>query len=268
MKTLLRSLVLLLLVAITNPATNSWAQTAPPNEMGVTMDHFHLNVRDLEAHKKFWTTLGGKPTKVGILDGFKFPGVIILLRQQDPTGGTVGSVIQHVGFQVPNFNKAMAAWQAAGLKTEPGTRPGQQGYVIAPDDMRIEIWEEPSLTVPIVNHHIHFFVPKGDVLKIQAWYAKTFGAKPGKRAAYEAADLPGVNLTFSDQAEATAPTAGRVLDHIGFFITDLEAFYKKLEAQGMKFDRPLDKSRPGIKLAFITDPWGTSIEIIERAEKW
>jgi hypothetical protein len=33
--------------------TSSWAQLLPPNGAGVTMGHVHLNVRDVEANKKF-----------------------------------------------------------------------------------------------------------------------------------------------------------------------------------------------------------------------
>ena len=44
----------------------------------------------------------------------------------------------------------------------------------------------------------------------------------------------------------------------------LEAFTKKLEAQGIKLDRPYTKvPQLGIAIAFIKDPWGTNIEMTE-----
>ena len=54
------------------------------------------------------------------------------------------------------------------------------------------------------------------------------------------------------------------MDHIGFEIEGLEAFCKKLEAQGVKFDIPY-KTVDAIKssIAFLTDPWGTYIELTE-----
>ena len=68
-----------------------------------------------------------------------------------------------------------------------------------------------------------------------------------------------------DRAHAQAPTKGRVLDHIGFDVKDLQAFIKKLEANGIKLDRPYTKNeQTGAALAFITDPWGTYIELNER----
>ena len=107
----------------------------------------------------------------------------------------------------------------------------------------------------MVNHHIHFYSSNVDAMK--KWYADTFNAIPGKRGKFEAADLPGVNLTFAPSEAALPGTKGRVLDHIGFEVKDLEAFCKKIEAGGVKFDLPYRKIPPlGISIAFITDPVG------------
>jgi catechol 2,3-dioxygenase-like lactoylglutathione lyase family enzyme len=143
----------------------------------------------------------------------------------------------------------------------PGASP-RQAFVIAPDEIRVEITEDPSLEVPIANHHIHFYT--SSVADTKAWYVKMFDAKPGKRGPFEAADLPGVNLSFSQATGALAGTKGRALDHIGFEVKDLEAFCGKLEAAGVKFDVPYRKIPSlGISLAFLTDPWGTYIELTE-----
>ncbi len=112
-------------------------------------------------------------------------------------------------------------------------------------------------------HHIHWAAP--DVAAMKAWYVQMFGAKPGMRGAFEAGDLPGVNLTFGAAAGATVvPTKGRALDHIGFEVRNLEQMVKDLEAKGVKFDRPYTKVPAlGIAIAFLTDPWGTYIELTE-----
>ena len=59
------------------PLATSLAQVAAPNEAGVSMGHVHLNVRDVEADKKFWIAMGGTPTKLDDADVMKFPGVLI-----------------------------------------------------------------------------------------------------------------------------------------------------------------------------------------------
>jgi len=56
-----------------------------------------------------------------------------------------------------------------------------------------------------------------------------------------------------------------VLDHIGFDVKDHAAFVKKLEADGIKLDEPVRKVPTGSTITYITDPWGTRIEIVERA---
>jgi len=237
------------------------AQLPPPNAAGISMGHLHLNARDPEAQRAFWTTLGGVQVKLGDMDVIRFPDVLVLYNKSTPTGGTDGCVIGHVGLRVKDLAASLEKWRAAGLKTLPGAS-SHQAFVIAPDEVRVEITEDASLEAPIANHHIHFYT--SSVKDTQDWYVKTFGAKPGKRGPFEAADLPGVNLTFSQATGAVAGTKGRALDHIGFEVKDLEAFCKKLEAEGVKFDVPYRKIPAlGVALAYLTDPWGTYIELTE-----
>ncbi len=107
-----------------------------------------------------------------------------------------------------------------------------------------------------------------DQTDTKAWYVKTFGAKGGMRGRFEAADLPGVNLSFSLSETPVVGTKGRALDHIGFEVKDLEAFCKKLEASGIKFDVAYRKVPAlGISIAFFTDPFGTYIELTEGLSK-
>ena len=102
---------------------------------------------------------------------------------------------------------------------------------------------------------------------MQAWYAKTFGAEQRPQApgqAFLTAALPGVTLNFSPSPTPTVATQGRALDHIGFEVKNLEAFTKKLEADGI----PLTVSYRtvpalDIAIAFIKDRWGTNIELTE-----
>ena len=65
----------------------------------IVIGHYHLNVTSVEAHKKFWVdTLGGTATKIGSVDAIRFPGVLLLLKQQKPTGPTKGTTFDHIGF--------------------------------------------------------------------------------------------------------------------------------------------------------------------------
>ena len=282
----MRGLIAVLSLAVLWPAFVSWAQLLPPNEAGVAMGHLHYNVRDVEANKKFWIALGATPVKLGEREVMKFPGVLILLNKAESNGGTEGSVVNHVGFRVPHVVQSLERMKAAGYKIElSSSGTGKVGNVFTPEDERIELLEDLSvnvkfvpdagpyappakMTVPITLHHIHFYVPENSIAEVKAWYVKLFGAIPGKRhktvePPYEAADLPGVNLNVAEAHGKLEPTKGRRLDHIGFEIKNLEAFCKKLEASGVKLDRPYAKQPSGNATAYLTDPWGTYIELTE-----
>jgi catechol 2,3-dioxygenase-like lactoylglutathione lyase family enzyme len=134
--------------------------------------------------------------------------------------------------------------------------------VTGPEGLRVELIKDAELASPVAHHHVHFNTP--DVAAMQKWYADTFGAVPGKRGKFDAADLPGVNLSFTKTDSRMVGTKGRVLDHIGFEVRDLEAFTRKLESAGTKFDVPYRKVPAlGISIAFFTDPWGTYIELTD-----
>ena len=247
------------------------AQPYKPNETGVTMGHWHSNSADIEANKKIFLAMGGQPGPSGPLARVIFPGVMVILNlgggnAPPPTGATVGSVINHVGFTVPDVQAAAAKWKAAGVPVLPGgNNRTDQAYVVTPDGLRIEILEDKTQTVPIRHEHVHFSLSELVIPESQAWYAKIFGAKPGSRAGAAVADLPGTQLRYLKATTPNVPTKGRVLDHIGFDISDLQGFIKtKLEPNGVKLDRPYSKNDAGVGLAFITDPWGTYIELNER----
>jgi catechol 2,3-dioxygenase-like lactoylglutathione lyase family enzyme len=259
------------------------AQLPPPNSAGVSMGHLHVLVRDVDAQKNFWTeVMGATPVKMGAMDVMKFPDVLVMIRKGEPTGGTKGSVVNHLGFKVRDMKATVARMKAAGANFVTQTEvaggratgdywfnPPQkalQAFVMAPEEVKIELTEEPGMQVPIAHHHIHFY--NGAVAETKAWYVKMFGATPGKRGQFEAADVPGVNLTFSNSDTPTAGLRGRSLDHIGFEVRNLEAFCKKLEAEGMKFDSPYRKiAALNLAVAFFTDPWGTYIELTEGLNK-
>src|SRR5579862_8481552 len=91
------------------------AQLAAPNDAGVAMGHIHLNVRDVEAQKKFWTEqFAAAPLKKEGLQGVKIPGMLILIRQQAPTGSSEGTMMDHVGLKVPNTAEVVKRCRAAG----------------------------------------------------------------------------------------------------------------------------------------------------------
>jgi catechol 2,3-dioxygenase-like lactoylglutathione lyase family enzyme len=247
------------------------AQLVEPNQIGVTMGHIHLAVKDVDAQKQFWISLmGGTLVKNGPLELIQFPGVFIMLRKADNAVPPAGSIVNHFGFVVKDMPGALARWKAAQIAIQPTENPNEV-YVVAPDGIRLEVYGEPALPTPVSMNHIHFYPV--DIPAIKTWYVKAFGANPGRRPCVgclskpnmiAADDLPGVNLSFSQGTTPPAPTKGRALDHIGFDVQNLEVFVRSLEAQGIHIEAPIRQvPNTKIKVAFLTDPWGTYIELTE-----
>jgi catechol 2,3-dioxygenase-like lactoylglutathione lyase family enzyme len=256
------------LSVLTASAASLFAQTAAPNAAGVSLGHIHLVVPDPDAQKQPWIdVMGAEATKAGTLDLLKLPGIFIIVSKSTtpPTGGTNGSVvnfsINHIGFLVKDFAALKAKAAAAHLGWQELT-PNQQAFATFPDDVRVEIQEDKSISTPITFLHIHESVP--DQTAARAWYVKTFGGADGTRRNAPVAMIPGGEVDYLKAQMPAAPTKGRSLDHIGFEVKNLEAFCKKLEADGIKLDTPYrDVPQLGLKIAFITDPQGTRIELTE-----
>jgi catechol 2,3-dioxygenase-like lactoylglutathione lyase family enzyme len=251
----------------------------------VVYGHHHFNTTDMAAQKRFFVeTLGGKLAAIGTnnLEVITFPNVFLFFRpMQAPTGGTIGSTVNHVGFSVPDLKPVVAKLKANGFKmiTRDSVAATVQvtddiaaaspttniAFVLGPEETKVELVEVKAQTAPIQLHHVHFFGEQQ--AEMQAWYAKVFGAaaQPANpNQAFVTASLPGVTLSFTRSPTPTEGTQGRALDHIGFEIKNLEAFTKKLEADGIPLTvtyRKIDALNTAI--AFIKDPWGTNIELTE-----
>jgi lactoylglutathione lyase len=116
--------------------------------------------------------------------------------------------------------------------------------------------------MPILDH-IHLNVP--DQAKGVEWYQKNFGGQPMT----EAPD----RLMFGDtrliflRNDKGQPSTGSALDHLGFSVADLDAKMKELEAAGVKVATPAREVEGLFKLAFVEDPWGTRIEVVQDPDR-
>jgi catechol 2,3-dioxygenase-like lactoylglutathione lyase family enzyme len=115
---------------------------------------------------------------------------------------------------------------------------------------------------PILDH-VHLAAP--DPAAAVAWYQRYFG---GQTMA-EAADrllIGDVRIIFSKRENAL-PSQGSAVDHIGFSVADLDATMKAFESAGVKIVTAA-RDVPGLfPLAFVEDPWGTRIEVVQDSEK-
>ncbi len=261
-----------------------YAQLLAAKDAPVAYGHHHLNVTDIPAAQKFLAdTLGGTPITVAGRQIVKFPNVLVIMRQQKPTAGTKGSSVDHLGFSVPDLRAAVDKAKAGGYRIvtkeeapapwvvadDLATQAGRDiriAFAMGPDDLKVELVEVKGQPAPIALHHVHFAGP--DNKAMQEWYVKVFGAKAGNPGGtFQSATLPGVSLNFNQATAAVAGTQGRAVDHVGFEITGLPDFLKKLDAMGIKATNVRDVPDFGISIGFITDPWGTYIELTEGLKK-
>ncbi len=291
----MKAAILALTTMFIGPPTPALAQLVSHADAGIRIGHYHLNVRSIEAHRKFWVnTLGGTSMKFGSIDVIKFPDAFIFLRVQKPTGPTRGTAFDHIGFAVPNVPAMAMKLAAAGYQETTGREPkpgapatpaasgtspvyGRVAYFLGPDGAKIElVTNDQKDAPPIVAHHIHFI--NKQYVEMQQWYMKAFNAtlRPGQTDFFIGADLPGVGYSLNffrwegDQSIVHVPTARRVVDHVGFEVKNLEAFCKALDAKGIKVTQPYkkrDAAMNNIATAMLVDPWGVSIELTEGLDK-
>jgi len=280
--------VVALALFVLAPVSNASAQLIAAKDGPIVYGHHHLNVTDMDQARKFWVdTIGGVLIKVGPENReiIKFPNALMLLRVQKPTGGSKGTTVDHIGFSVKNLRQVVDRIKAGGFhmvtaaEAPPNVKVQDDigiveggpvsgiAYAMAPDDTKVELVEMKAQVAPIASHHLHFF---GMTKEMQAWYMQTFGAATLASAnpAFVSASLPGLTMNFSPSQTPVVGTQGRAIDHIGFEVKNLEAFTKKLESQGIKLASPYRQVPAlNISIAFITDPWGTYIELTEGLDK-
>jgi len=255
----MRRLALFALLVIS--AAPLGAQLPAPNAAGVSAGHMHMMVRDPDAHKKIWVdVLGAQVVTSGSLELLKLPGIFLILGRAERAEGSEGSTLDHFAFRAKDLPAIGAKLKAAGI---PLTRDDAVEIVaIFPDKVKVEFYAAPTLGVPLEHFHVHFYATDPDALR--AWYVKHFGAAMPTPTNANAAGVPGIAFSFRRTDAPQAATKGRSLDHIGFEVKGLEAFCKKLAADGVTFDVPFrDVPGIGLKIAFIVDPAGTRIELTE-----
>jgi len=281
-----RSVSILLLLCLA--AIPAMAQTRPFNAAGVTAGHEHLAGTDAAAHNAFWTALGAVPAQLGTNQILKVPGVFIMFQNAGARGGrgaaapaagapaapppaapappgpSEGSSVEHLSFKVKSLKDTLAKLDAAGTKPAAGAT-ATQAFVLAPNGVKVQLVEDTALPTPIASSEMLMKV--SSATDAAAWYEKWFGARIVKQGQSTVAEIPGMNIRFAETKEPVAGTQGRAINHIGLEVKNLEALMKKMTEAGVMVNRAYAAAPATIaplkSLGFITDPWGTYIELNE-----
>ncbi len=109
--------------------------------------------------------------------------------------------------------------------------------------------------------HIHMAVP--DPQAAAAWYLDNIGGEwvDGRddRLLFNRTRV----MWLSDRGNPRRPSQGSVVDHLGFSFLDLNAKVEQLQAAGATLQGEIRDVSGLFKLAFMVDPWGTRLELIE-----
>lgn len=249
------------------------AQLAAPTASGVSLGAVYFTVPDVEKHKKIWVdNFGAKPTMVGKTEMLKIPGVFIVLTKGTPD--TTAGLVNHLGIWAKDLDPTRAKLTANGIPTMPKAQ-----FVDLPDGVRLEFVDDPAGPEAPAAQHIHYFLgATPDGATARGWYAKMFGAaENGRRGGavpsalftppdkWISVDFTGARGGRGGAAPAAGPTSnkGKIFDRFALEVKGIEAFVKKLEADGVKVTKPVSTNADGLKTAMIVDITGNDVELIE-----
>jgi predicted enzyme related to lactoylglutathione lyase len=266
------------LVLVVTAATSLPAQLAAPTSAGASLGAVYYTVPDVAAHKKIWVDIfGAKPVMVGKTEMLKIPGAFIVLIQGQPAAGN--PLVNHLGIWAKDLDPTRAKLTAVGIPAMPKAQ-----FIDLPNALRLEFIDDPAGPEAPAAHHIHYFVAnQQDGLAARAWYMKTFGASENAR---RNGGVPSALLTTPDKwisidftaagggrgrggaAPATPPPApssnkGTILDRFAIEVKGIDAFVKKIEADGVKVTKPVSTNADGLKTAMIVDSLGNDVELVE-----
>jgi catechol 2,3-dioxygenase-like lactoylglutathione lyase family enzyme len=281
-------------------STAALAQT-PPAEPARPLAHFHhvhLNATDPAAAIQFYTSRfkARKESFAGLGDAVWTGDSWLLFTKVDsPPPSELLSGIWHIGWGAEDMQSAYRQQLAKGTRFATpitdisdmvgGNRAFFYAYVDGPDHVLIEL--------NTARHHnfghVHMF--SADPPAAGAWYSKELGVSSFPQtqqriykgvqiapAAFVTADHVSMIIYPVEYLQAAAPdvwkarrdafasTRGRVVDHLGFSVDDLDATLARMRKDDVKVTaEPRSIADGRIKFAFIEGPDQVAIELIQDA---
>lgn len=276
----------------------AFAQTVPDAHF----HHLHLNSTDPKAAIEFYTTKfdAEKASFKGLIDAvWTQKSWILIQKVAAAPPSEVVSAIWHFGWGAEDMKATYQKQLDSGTKFATpitdisdiggGTQMGVffYAYVLGPDSALIE------LNTAQHHHFGHIHLLSENPVAAGEWYAKHFGVK--SRSTAQARMYRGVQIAPSasfmmddvnviiypveyartskmpgwEERKAFEPTKGRVVDHIGISVENLDDAIARLRKEGVTVtDEPRSIAGGKVRFAFIEGPDKMRIEIIEgRASK-
>jgi catechol 2,3-dioxygenase-like lactoylglutathione lyase family enzyme len=287
--------VVCLLASLVFPAAAALAQQTAPAQPTARFHHVHLNTTNPAAAVDFYAShfKARKEKFAGTSDAiWTGDSWLLFTKVATPPHADLVSSIWHIGWgaeDVPaTYQKQLErgtrfATPLTDITAMVGSgRSFFYAYVDGPDHALIEL-------NTAANHnfgHVHMF--SADPPAAGAWYAKHFGwrvrAQTEKRIYEDNQIGPAAFVTAGHVSMIIYPqpyvvhqnptqwqgrtdfasTRGRVIDHLGFSVDDLDATLARLKAAGVKItSAPRSAANGQLKVAFIEGPDRVGIELLE-----
>ena len=197
-------------------------------------------------------------------------GVQIIWFEREPSDGSVGSGVDHIGFSFRDLAAELEGWKAAGVTILNDMREidglFKLAFVEDPWGTKIEVVEDHE---DLGFHHIHLRSPNPD--ETLAWYQNIFGGVTDQmKGRLKGLRYGRVWLLVGRQRDdeaAREATQGRALDHLGWAFTDLNAAAAEIRSKGVEFQlEPRPFTNPlgqDMLISFVVGPDGVRIEIVQ-----
>ena len=239
-------------------------------------DHIHLAAPDPEkAYDWYFANLSGQdgenPGRM-VFEPFTgrqpLPVQLMFIKAPDAQPSE-GSVIESIGFSVPDVAARVKRLEAAGARViEPASNvPGLwTGAVVSdPWGIRIELVDDAERRG---FHHITLRV--ADVEASIKWFSSAFGGKRTRLLGrLDALQYDHTYIVF--QQGRGSPSQGRAIDHLGWTPASIDALQADLKTKGVTFTSgPQPKPNQfGHRTGYVDAPGGVRIELVEHTEcKW
>lgn len=120
---------------------------------------------------------------------------------------------------------------------------------------------------------IHTCLNVADVDRSTAWYTEQLGFEEswafetpdGETVNQYVADENGMELQLSETDGVTPDAAGDLWDHLAVLVDDVDAAFEEIDNHGVRSE-PSDQPAAGSRTAFIEDPDGHIVELVESLE--
>jgi catechol 2,3-dioxygenase-like lactoylglutathione lyase family enzyme len=276
-------LVLLVTLSFAAHAQQQTAATSP----AAHFHHVHLNATDPAAAIQFYTSKfkARKESFAGLADAvWTGDSWLLFTKVAEPPPSELLSGIWHIGWGAQDMQSTYQQQLAMGTRFATpitdisdmvgGNRQFFYAYVDGPDHALIEL--------NTARHHnfghVHLF--SADPPAAGAWYAKHFGfrslPRTEKRVYRNVQIAPAAFVTADHVSMIIYPveyrgggfvsTRGRVIDHLGFSVDDLDAALTRMRNDGVKVTaEPRSLADGRIRFALVEGPDQVAVELIQDA---